>query len=101
MEDYPAGLPRFASLIGSHPSFNVCRRFSSARARLLLLKQDKVSILEKSLLDADANEARPLFLGSSRRDTNAVRLGILTELDAALKDLGRGSMKSLIPVITE
>ena len=40
-------------------------------------------------MDADANETRLLFLGSSRRDTNSARLGILTELDAALKDLGR------------
>lgn len=87
VEDYPAGIPRFASLIGSHPAFNVCRRFSAVRARLLLLKQDKVSRLEKSLMDTDANETRLLFLGSSRRDTNSARLGILTELDAALKDL--------------
>jgi hypothetical protein len=54
-----------------------------------LLKQDKVSRLEKSLMDADANETSLLFLGSSRRDTNSARLGILIELDAALKDLGR------------
>jgi hypothetical protein len=87
--------------MGSHPAFNVCRRFSCVRARLLLLKQDKVSLLERSLIDADANETRPLFLGSSRRDTNAVRLGILAELDAALKDLGKGPMKIFVPVIIE
>ena len=97
MEDYPAGIPRFASLIGSHPAFNVCRRFSAVRARLLLLKQDKVSRLEKSLMDTDANETRLLFLGSSRRDTNSARLGILTELDAALKDLGRAIRGALSP----
>lgn len=97
MEDYPAGIPRFASLIGSHPAFNVCRRFSAVRARLLLLKQDKVSRLEKSLMDTDANETRLLFLGSSRRDTNSTRLGILTELDAALKDLGRAIRGALSP----
>jgi hypothetical protein len=95
VEDYPAGIPRFASLIGSHPAFNVCRRFSTVRARLLLLKQDKVSRLEKNLMDADANETRLLFLGSSRRDTNSTRLGILTELDAALKDLGRAIREAL------
>jgi hypothetical protein len=97
VEDYPAGIPRFASLIGSHPAFNVCRRFSAVRARLLLLKQDKVSRLEKSLMDTDANETRLLFLGSSRRDTNSTRLGILTELDAALKDLGRAIRGALSP----
>jgi hypothetical protein len=46
-------------------------------------------------MDADANETRLLFLGSSRRDTNSARLGILTELDAALKDLGRAIRKVL------
>jgi hypothetical protein len=97
VEDYPAGIPQFASLMGSHPAFNVCRRFSAVRARLLLLKQDKVSRLEKSLMDTDASETRLLFLGSSRRDTNSTRLGILTELDAALKDLGRAIRGALSP----
>jgi hypothetical protein len=98
VEDYPAGLPRFASLIGSHPSFSVCRRFSNVRARLLLLKQDKVSLLEKNLMGIDTDEARPLFLGSSRRDANTARIAILAELDAALRDLGKNAMGMSAPV---
>ncbi|KAL2065987.1 hypothetical protein VTL71DRAFT_2058 [Oculimacula yallundae] len=87
VEDYPAGLPRFAGLIGSHQAFTTCRRFSVVRARLLLLKQDKVSILEESLNEVDEQETRRMFLGSSRRDQNQERRRLLEELDAALKDL--------------
>jgi hypothetical protein len=57
-----------------------------------------VSQLEKKLRDVDASEANPLFLGSSRRDTNAARLAILTDLDSALKDLGKAFVTGLFLV---
>jgi hypothetical protein len=46
----------------------------------------------------DTDEARPLFLGSSRRDANTARIAILAELDAALRDLGKNAMGMSAPV---
>ena len=88
VEDYPTGYPRFSALVGAHPAFSLSRRFTVARARLLLLKQDRVSALEKRLLDLDQQEQRPLFLGSFRRDCNTDRKNTLFELDMALADYG-------------
>lgn len=86
IEDYPSGYPRFSALIASHASFHVCRRFSNLRARLLLLKQDKLSLLEKRLEKIDREEVDLLSLGSSRDDTNSERASLLAEIDAALAD---------------
>ncbi|KAK0717750.1 caspase domain-containing protein [Lasiosphaeria miniovina] len=86
IEDYPLGYPRFSALIASHDSFHLCRRFSNLRARLLLLKQDRLSLLEKRLEKIDREEVELLSLGSSRDDTNSERISILVEIDAALAD---------------
>jgi hypothetical protein len=88
VEDFPAGYPRFSALISSHDSFHICRRFSNLRARLLLLQQDRLSLLEKRLEKVDREEVTLLSLGSSRRDTNKDRGSILEEIDAALADYG-------------
>jgi hypothetical protein len=58
------------------------------RARLLLLKQDKLSRLEQQLEKIDTDERAPLFLGSSRDDTNEERSSTLSEIDRALADYG-------------
>lgn len=58
------------------------------RARLLLLKQDRVSVLEGKLRELDQQEQRLLFLGSFRRDCNPERESLLYELDRALADYG-------------
>ncbi|KAF2804949.1 uncharacterized protein BDZ99DRAFT_397158, partial [Mytilinidion resinicola] len=86
VEDYHSGYPRFSALIAAHDSFQICRRFSNLRSRLLLLKQDKLSMLEQRLETIDANEHAPLFLGSSRDDRNAERSSTLLEIDTALAD---------------
>lgn len=88
VEDYRLGYPRFCALVAAHNSFQICRRFSNLRARLLLLKQDKLSLLEQRLEDVDANERAPLFLGSSRDDGNGERASIVSEIDDALADYG-------------
>ncbi|OTA56922.1 hypothetical protein K449DRAFT_387314 [Hypoxylon sp. EC38] len=86
IEDHPMGYPRFSALIASHDSFYICRRFSSLRARLLLRKQDNLSILEERLENIDRNECNPLRLGSYRRDNNEERQSVLSEIDKALSD---------------
>ncbi|KAF8847730.1 hypothetical protein BDZ45DRAFT_665461 [Acephala macrosclerotiorum] len=85
IEDYPKGYPRFSALIAAHDSFQILRRFSNLRARLLLLSQDEVAQLEKKLDKIDREESSPLFLGSSRRDKNEERKSVIDDLRGALK----------------
>lgn len=89
VEDYPSGYPRFSGLIGAHSAFSLFRRFSVSRARLLLVKQDRVCVLEKQLEELDQKEQRPLFLGTCRQDRNLERKIVLEELDRALADYGK------------
>jgi hypothetical protein len=56
---------------------------------LLLLKQDKLSLLEKELSRVDAEENALLFLSSRRHDTNPERQSVLLEIDTALADYGK------------
>ena len=56
--------------------------------RLLLLKQDRLSLLEKRLEKIGRQEVDLLSLGSSRDDTNRERTSVLAEIDAALADYG-------------
>ncbi len=88
-ENHRAGYPRFAALLGAHPSFNISRRFSTARARLMMVKQDRLSILEAQLEQVDSVEENDLFLGNMRRDVNPTRKQILADMDAALADYGK------------
>ncbi|KAI1074283.1 hypothetical protein F5B20DRAFT_574195 [Whalleya microplaca] len=88
IEDHPAGYPRFSALIASHDSFQICRQFSNLRTRLLLLKQDRLSILEQKLMKIDREESNLLRLGSSRSDNNMERQLVLSEINDALADYG-------------
>ncbi|KAF2812973.1 uncharacterized protein BDZ99DRAFT_568247 [Mytilinidion resinicola] len=54
------------------------------RMRLLLLKQDEISILEESLDKIDAAESRDFFLGCGRKDRNPDRQEVLQKLGTAL-----------------
>ena len=56
--------------------------------RLLLLKQDEISMLEESLDKIDVGEDRELFLGCSRRDGNAARQQTFQELKKSLAEYG-------------
>lgn len=88
VEDARQGYPRFSALMSCHPTFLVARRFSEARMRLLLYKQDEISVLEDELRRVDESETCELFLGSRRRDQNQDRKTIMNKLDAALIDYG-------------
>jgi hypothetical protein len=55
----------------------------------MLLKQDKVAVLESRLESIDYNERRALFLQSSRDDKNTERATVLNDLDRALADYGK------------
>ncbi|KAL6825566.1 hypothetical protein J3E69DRAFT_334546 [Trichoderma sp. SZMC 28015] len=86
IEEFPPGYPQFSALVASHNSFHICRRFSTLRTRLLLLKQDRLSLLERQLEKIDRNERAMLSLGSCRVDKNEDRRAVLTEIDDALAD---------------
>ncbi|KAI1204900.1 uncharacterized protein F4807DRAFT_445525 [Annulohypoxylon truncatum] len=86
IEEYRPGYPRYTALLSSYPSWFIFRRFDKLRARLLLLKQDRLSRLEQQLEQIDQQETSPLFLGVSRCDRNADRLSTLSEIEAALID---------------
>ena len=86
VEDYSPGYPRYTALLAAYDPYLICRRFSKLRARLLLLKQDRLSVLESKLEETDQNEKCPLFLGKSRCDRNADRISLLSEIETRLKD---------------
>ena len=46
-------------------------------------------MLEKNLEDIDKHEEQVLFLGCCRADRNKARIGLLNQLDVALKDYGK------------
>ncbi|KAK4210288.1 hypothetical protein QBC37DRAFT_322470 [Rhypophila decipiens] len=86
IEDFNAGYPRFTALIAAYEPYFTCRRFDRLRARLLLLKQDKLSRLEEQLDELDRTESYLLYLGVSRVDKNPQRLAVLSEIDSCLAD---------------
>ena len=88
VEDYNSGYPQFSALVAAHNSFHLCRRFSNLRARLLLLKRDRLCLLEKQLERIDREETAVLFLRSSRCDSDMERKSVLSDIDTALADYG-------------
>ncbi|MCJ1238458.1 hypothetical protein MMC14_006447 [Varicellaria rhodocarpa] len=54
--------------------------------RLLLIKQDEISILEKQLDRTDVKESKELFLGNCRRDGNSERKQIVRRLETCLAE---------------
>ncbi|KAK3366616.1 hypothetical protein B0T24DRAFT_534247, partial [Lasiosphaeria ovina] len=86
VEDYPLGYPRFSAFLASQASFHLCRRFSNLRARLLLLKQDRLTALEEQLEELDREDTGTLTLGCSRTDGNERRSSVLSEISNAMED---------------
>jgi hypothetical protein len=88
VDSHRNGYPRYSLVIGETPEFQNFRRFRKVRARVLLMKQDKIVRLEQELDQIDQDEKAELFLGNWRRDTNADRKNVLERIDEALKDYG-------------
>ncbi|OSS51608.1 hypothetical protein B5807_03238 [Epicoccum nigrum] len=86
IEEYKSGYPQYTALLSAHNPWMICRRFDKLRARIVLLKQDKLSVLEQRLERIDQEETSLLFLGKSRCDRNEDRLSTLSEIEAALAD---------------
>lgn len=88
MESFRPGYPQVAALLGRYERFRIFRRFATVRMRLILYKQDQISLLEAELHAIDNSEARPIFLGARRRDQNEQRSAKLQQLDTALIEYG-------------
>lgn len=82
------GYPRFSALMASQPSYIISRRFTNARVRLLLYKQDEIAVLEEKLASIDNSEPREQFLGSRRRDVNTERKETMRDLGKLLAEYG-------------
>ena len=67
---------KFSALVASHGSFHICRRFTNLRTRLILLKQDRLSYLEKQLEQIDREEESHIRLRCIQRDDNPKRKSI-------------------------
>ena len=89
VEDLPTGYPRFAGVVGSHGSFQLFRRYTALRCRLLLRKQARLSLLEKDLKEIDQKEKSPLFLSSLKWDGNSDRHRVLDDIEEGLHEYGK------------
>ncbi|KAI0852640.1 hypothetical protein F5Y00DRAFT_258490 [Daldinia vernicosa] len=86
IEEYRPGYPRYTALLSSNLGWLIFRRFDKLRARILLRKQDQLSVLEHELDQIDKQETSLLFLGKNRCDQNPGRLSTLSKIEAALAD---------------
>ena len=97
VEDHPQGYPRLASFINSDDNFLIARKYGFLRARVLLYRQDELSVLEKELLalDADDAEHRTIALHSRRFDEETVsdsvysRKALIGKIEGKLKEYGK------------
>ena len=86
--DHPAGYPRLSAHIAADETNQIYRRFSTLRTRLLLSKQDSLSVLESKLDKIDRAEKCKVFLGSRRRDRNQERHNVLLQIEGELAGYG-------------
>ena len=80
----------------SDKKFILFRRFGNIHVRLLLHKQDDISMLEKKLDELDNNDTNAFFLNSRRADQNAERHAVLTELESKIKEYGKSRRPCLL-----
>ncbi|KAM0259336.1 hypothetical protein ACHAQJ_003367 [Trichoderma viride] len=69
--------------------------------RLLLLKQDRLSLLEERLEKIDCDEVAMLSLGNCRADRNEHRRAVLVEIDDALADYGNAGWGTVLLGLVE
>ena len=87
------------AFINSDDNFLIARKYGFLRSRLLLYRQDELSVLEKGLLDLDKddakNEDRKLALRSRKfdeqddDDPEESRKALMRKIDDKLKEYGK------------
>ena len=90
--------------MNSDENFLIARKYGYLRSRVLLYRQDELSVLEKDLiaLDADDAEKRELALQSRKFDeqtdkTTYSRKVLIQKIDDKLKEYGRTSRHDTHP----
>lgn len=97
VDDYPKGYPQLAAFINSADNFMITRKFGFLRSRVLLYRQDELSVLERDLtsLDDDDQEKRELALASRKHDEATdndpkySRKVLIKQIDEKLKEYGK------------
>lgn len=97
VDDHPKGYPRLAAFVNSDENFLIARKYGYLRSRVLLYRQDELSVLERDLvaLDADDHEKRPLALESRKYDEQTdkdpvySRKVLIQKIDDKLKEYGK------------
>ena len=93
-----------AAFINSDENFLITRKYGFLRTRLLLYRQDELSVLEKGLLDLDKEdkESRQLALRSRKKDESTdndpetSRKALMRKIDDKLKEYGK-LPRSILP----
>lgn len=96
VDDHPEGYPQLAAFISSDENFLIARKYGFLRSRVLLYRQDELSVLENDLiaLDDDDKMNRPLALTSRKldeetdRDPVYSRKVLIQKIDDKLKEYG-------------
>ena len=70
VDDHPEGYPQVAAFVNSDDNFLIARKYGFLRSRLLLYRQDELSVLEKALvaLDDEDKKKDELKLRSRKHD---------------------------------
>jgi len=97
VDDHPRGYPQLAAFVNSDENFLIARKYGFLRSRVLLYRQDELSVLEKDLiaLDDDDNEKRAIALTSRKFDEQTdkdpvySRKVLIQKIDNKLKEYGK------------
>ncbi|MCJ1453539.1 hypothetical protein MMC28_003886 [Mycoblastus sanguinarius] len=97
IDDHPQGYPQLAAFVNSDENFLIARKYGFLRSRVLLYRQDELSVLEKQLvaLDDDDKENRSLALQSRKYDEETdkdpiwSRKVLMKNIDDKLKEYGK------------
>lgn len=97
VDDHPRGYPQLAAFVNSDDNFLIARKYGFLRSRVLLYRQDELSVLEKDLiaLDDDDKEKREIALTSRKHDEQTdkdpifSRKVLIQKIDDKLKEYGK------------
>lgn len=100
VDDHPEGYPQLAAFVNADENFLIARKYGFLRSRVLLYRQDELSVLEKDLikLDADDEEKREFALKSRKRDEETdkdpvySRKVLIQKIDDKLKEYGQHTL---------
>lgn len=103
VDDHPKGYPQLAAFVNSDENFLIARKYGFLRSRVLLYRQDELSVLERDLirLDADDKENREFALHSRKRDEETdedpvySRKVLIQKIDDKLKEYGQHQLLML------